>query len=147
MHDRRWDTDERGQGIGSAQAQAPEVQRLLAEMVAERWVAEEPEVHLLPHLRSFCEQPDSPLRLVSAAADPDGTYTVHLQWVGAASSRGKLRAAAYALVGTIAEQSTHVCERVNGDGVDFEVVTGQLEGEGPFRGHGHTLRLRVSAGA
>jgi hypothetical protein len=147
MHERRWDNDERGRGIGSAVAHEPGVRQLLTEMAADSWVAEEPEKHILPHLRRFCEQPGSSLRLVSAEGEPNGTYAVTLQWVGAVPSRHRRREVAYALIGTIAEQSTHVLERPNDDGSEFEVVSGQLEGDGPFRGHGHTLRIRVLQGS
>jgi hypothetical protein len=145
MPDRRWDTDERGAGVGSAAAYLPDLQRLAAEMVADTWVAEEPAVHLLPHLQRFCEGPESPFRLLSTAVEPDGTYSVALAWTAPAGSAGAQRQAVYALVGTIAEQATYVHERREADGTVFEMVTGLLEGAGTFRGHGHTLRLRIKA--
>jgi hypothetical protein len=65
----RWEGDETGHGIGDASTFAPDVGRLLDEMAAPDWVSEEPEVHLLPHLRAACDSPDSPFAIDSAALD------------------------------------------------------------------------------
>ena len=52
----RWDTDERGRGIASADAFAPALERLLEAARRPDWVAEEPEHHLLPHVRRLCDE-------------------------------------------------------------------------------------------
>jgi uncharacterized transporter YbjL len=55
-------------------------------------------------------------------------------------SEAELRAITLALVGSIAESSTHVRQLVDGE---FEVVTGMLSGDSPaFAPHGHLLRIR-----
>ena len=140
----RWDTDTRGRGIGSGAALRPDAERLVARLDEADWVAEDPQVHLLPHLRRALERADSPLRLVSAAADADGTYVVDLDWAGAPPDWLTRRQAAFALVGTIAETATYVRQRKADGRLELEVATGQLEGDGPFASHGHTLLLRLS---
>src|SRR5688572_18333860 len=49
---RRWGTDTQGTGVSNAIEAAPAVHRLLEAMADDGWVAEEPEHHLLPHLRA-----------------------------------------------------------------------------------------------
>jgi hypothetical protein len=107
------------------------------------WVAEEPELHLLPQLFAMLSRPDSPLRLLGTRTDVDGSFVVDLEWTGPAPSRREQRAAIFALVGAIAESATAVQEEACEDGATFQVVTGLLEGDGPFTSHGHTLVLRV----
>jgi hypothetical protein len=63
---RRWDGDERGHGVTDGAALAPGVQRLLTATTQPDWVAEDPDAHLLPHLRRACGQPGSPWTLRSA---------------------------------------------------------------------------------
>jgi hypothetical protein len=113
-------------------------------MSAPGWIAEAPEDHLLPHLRSFIERPGSSWRLVSAEASPDGRYLVQVEWTGEPLSRGRLRAEAFALIGLVAENSTHVRERRTDRGVEYEVATGILTGDGGWRAHGHVLLIRVA---
>jgi hypothetical protein len=50
----RWDSDERGDGVADATALVPGAEELLDAMRRPRWVAEEPEAHLLPHLVQAC---------------------------------------------------------------------------------------------
>jgi hypothetical protein len=52
----RWDNDERGRGIASANVFAPALERLLEAARQPHWVAEEPDRHLLPHVRRLCEE-------------------------------------------------------------------------------------------
>ena len=47
---RRWDTDERGTGIGSGEPFLPNIAKLGDAMRDPSWVTEDPELHLLPHL-------------------------------------------------------------------------------------------------
>ncbi len=140
---RRWDGDTQGRGVASAASHAPSLQGLLDAMQATDWVAEEPRTHLLPHLETALGRGDSPLRLLAARGDPDGTFSVDLAWSGPPASARDRRAAIFSLVGAIAECSTHVQEQHLDAGAAFDVVTGMLDGDGPFAGHGHTLRLRV----
>jgi hypothetical protein len=51
---RRWDTDERGHGIADGSAFAPGVHRLAEALAEEAWVAEEPDLHLFPHIERAC---------------------------------------------------------------------------------------------
>ncbi len=140
---RRWDTDERGAGVGDARALLPEARRLLAAMDSEGWVAEDPEAHLLPHLRRACADGRLPLELVSAAAEEGGAYVVDVRWTGAPGSWRGARVAGHALLASVAEPSTFVRERHEDDVLVLDAATGVLDGDGPFAAHGHVLVLRV----
>jgi hypothetical protein len=61
----RWDIDERGRGVADASQFAQGAGELVDAMREPNWVAEEPEAHLLPHLRRACEAADAPLVLES----------------------------------------------------------------------------------
>jgi len=121
-------------------------------MRANEWVAEEPETHLLPHLRRACES--LPLELVDARTAPDGTFEIELLWMGQRNRLGNVREAIFGLVGSMAESATYIgqrrtaplsdVDRVAPDGeLLFEVVTGMIAKDTPFVSHGHTLRFRV----
>ena len=140
----RWDPDERGVGVADARAHLGRVDALRAAADEDGWVAEEPEAHLLPHIvRHIAE--GAPFALQRATTDGDGTLEVVLRWAGPADAgRGTVRAAAYALIGVIAESTSLVTETSNDRAPQaFEVVTGMLAGQGRFAPHGHTLRLVV----
>ena len=141
MAGRRWDDDERGEGVADARAFAHGAEELVDAMRRSNWVAEEPELHLLPHLRSSCES--LPLELVDARVSDDGSFDVELRWTGETDRIGEVRAAVFALVGGFAEVSTYVRQRRGADAVVFEVVTGILDAE-RFAPHGHTVRLIVA---
>ncbi len=139
----RWEPDPRGIGVGDASAHLAQLDALRAVATEPGWVAEEPEAHLLPHLRSAAEAEGSELAIDSAAADPDGTFVVEARWVGTDDAGARdVRVAAIAFIGTIAETTTAIHERNDAGAAVFEVVTGTLPG-GSFATHGHTLRLRV----
>ena len=140
MAGRRWDGDERGEGIADAGSFAPGAEDLVGAMRTPNWVAEQPEAHLLPHLRRSCES--LPLELVDAKASDDGSYDVELRWTGETDRIGDVRAAVFALVGGFAEVYTYVRQR-RGDAVVFEVVTGILDADS-FSPHGHAVRLTVA---
>ena len=138
----RWKGDERGAGVADAAAFAPGAEALVAAMRAPDWVAEEPELHLLPHLRRACES--LPLRLVGTRTSDDGAFDVDLRWTGEPRRLGDVKAAVFSLVGSFAESSTHVTQlEPDGDTVSFAVVTGML-GTALFVPHGHTVRLTVA---
>ncbi|MBV9281381.1 MAG: hypothetical protein JOZ41_14970 [Chloroflexi bacterium] len=143
MQQKRWDGDVRGRGIASAAGATGDVRRLMTEMAAPDWIAEAPEDHLLPHLRAFVERPDSSWRLLSTETSSDGRFLVHLTWIGEQLNRGRLRAEVFALIGSVAENSTHVRERRTDRGVEYEVATGILDGDGGWRGHGHVLLICI----
>jgi hypothetical protein len=134
---RRWDDDTIGHGIGDAAAARPAVVALLDAMAARDWVAEEPEAHLLPHIRAAAERAGVPIASISIA---DGILEVGID---ATPSRLHPRELALLVVASFAEASTHVREVAPGD---FEVVTGMLEGDGAFAPHGHVVRLRIVRG-
>ena len=142
----RWDPDERGIGVADARAHLERLDGLRAAAAEDGWVAEEPEVHLLPHIVRHLAD-GAPFTLEGATTDPDGTFVVAVRWIGPFDAgRGTVRTAAYALIGGIAESTTAITQTDDDQGRRvFEVVTGMLAGESPFAPHGHTLRLRIDA--
>jgi hypothetical protein len=136
----RWDIDERGHGVASAAGAVADLDRLRNAMLEPDWVTEEPEMHLLPHVKRFCAERGWDVRraeVVDAVLEVD---------VGAPPGTArKPREAAFALLGTFAEASTHVVERSSdvGKSVEIFATTGMLEGDGEFAPHGHTVRIRV----
>ena len=68
----RWDGDERGRGVADGGAFAAGAEELLEAMGTPDWVAEEPEAHLLPHLRRSVAS--LPLELVDARTSDDGSF-------------------------------------------------------------------------
>jgi hypothetical protein len=56
-----------------------------------------------------------------------------------------VRALLFDLVGAIAEAVTLIHEPPGARGRVLEILTGSADGDGPFAGHGHTLRLSVAA--
>jgi hypothetical protein len=138
----RWDGDARGEGIGDGAWIAGDVRRLLATLDETNWIAEEPEKHLLPHLQHACAAEGSPWVLRSAT--PDGTvFVVSLDWSGNPARIGQVRADLFALLGSFAESATYVHQRVEDDAIFFDVVTGMLDEDMPFRPHGHLVQFRI----
>lgn len=140
----RWDGDERGEGVADARAFATGAAVLVRAMQSPNWVAEQPELHLLPHLQRACES--LPFEITGACVSDDGSFDVDLRWTGGAHGIGHVRAATFALIGSFAEVSTYVRQRRSAQTRDysavFEIVTGSPEQE-TFAPHGHTIRLRV----
>jgi len=135
---KRWDTDARFVGVADAGVFAAAIEELAALARRPGWVAEEPEVHLIPHLRSA----GAPgLRLLDCSSGDDGVLNVAAE-CGPGASRRDIRQLAWALMGTVAEPAASVREHRDGDGVVFDVVTGIPEGA-PFASHGHTIRLTI----
>jgi hypothetical protein len=147
MAGRRWEHDERGEGVADASQFADGAAELIAAMRRPNWVAEQPEMHLLPHLEHACES--LPFRILDARTSDDGTYDVRLGWTGDERGVGVIRASMFGLLGSIAEPSSYIRQRRtnSGDGssaiLTFDVVTGIVD-EAPFEPHGHTLRLSVT---
>src|SRR5215472_1552536 len=136
---RRWDTDERLVGVADASGLAPGIEELAALARRPGWVAEEPEAHLVPHLR---DAEIAGLQLVECQTTGDGVLAVSATYTPDAS-RGEIRRRAWALLGMIAEPAASVREQATGEAVVFEVVTGIPDGHGPFASHGHSLRLTL----
>ena len=132
--ERRLD-DARGIGLADAAQWRPVVDDLSAIADTPGWVAEEPELHLLPHLQQGAETVGVE---VLGTATNDATFDVDLR--RGDRSGAQMRMVTMALVSTIAEASTHVRQVSESE---FEVVTGMLEGDSPrFAPHGHVLRFR-----
>src|SRR5919201_2352580 len=64
----RWDGDDRGRGIGDAAQLVPGASELVAAFTKPAWVAEQPEIHLRPHVEGWC-QSDQRLALTDAYTD------------------------------------------------------------------------------
>jgi hypothetical protein len=132
----RWDVDERGRGVASAEAYVDHADALRAAMAEPDWVSEDPEHHLLPHVRRFCEASD--VLLLEGWSIDDGVLVLDLSSERSGRERHQ---AVYALIGTFAEPATLV--RQLRQDRDYVVVTGVLEGDSEFAPHGHTVLVRV----
>jgi len=112
------------------------------------WVAEEPEVHLRPHVEGWCRR-DQRRALVGVNTDDSHAYVLDLEWRGANPSVGEARAAVFSLIGSFAESATYVRQRrANGEGsttkLRFEVGTGELAPDARFAPHGHVVVIDVA---
>lgn len=143
----RWEGDERGRGVADAGWLVPGAGELVAAFGEPAWVAEEPERHLLPHVRQWCTR-DGRLVLTAAHQDETGTYVLDLAWRGEARNVGEARAAVFSLVGSFAESATYVRQRRVADPgwLRFEVGTGELSPDARFDPHGHAVVITVSGG-
>ena len=104
------------------------------------WIAEEPDLHLLPHIeRAIGAEPDAS---ISRAAIVDAVLQVDLV-IAAGASRGRARELAYRVVAAFGEAVTLVRQAGDPDEPTFEVVTGMLPGSGEFATHGHRVTIRV----
>lgn len=140
----RWDTDERGHGVGDAKRLLPEARALLERMDTTNWVTEDPDAHLLPHFRRLCEREDVPLELQDARVEEDGTLVVDCRLEGDWDA-WKAGVAAFALLGSVAEPGTFVEMRQSDERMELDIATGVVSDEGSFATHGHTLLLRVTS--
>ncbi len=139
----RWDADERGIGVADARGQLPVIDALRRAADEDGWVAEAPDVHLLPHLLAHAAD-GSGWVVASTVVGPDGTFEVEASWSGPPDAdRGARRVAAFGLIGSIAEGATMIHERRDAQSLLFDVVTGLLPVDTAFASHGHTLRLRL----
>jgi hypothetical protein len=122
----RWDGDERGEGVADATGFVAGVFELVDAMRSPSWVAEEPGVHLLPHIERACRT--LLLEVEDARLSADGSFDVRLSWTGQGWRVGEIRAAVFALVGSFAEIATYVRQRRVTENRDetllFEIVTG-----------------------
>jgi hypothetical protein len=147
--ERRWDIDERGRGVADAKsfvARIGELQRVAGEP---DWVAEQPDLHLWPHLQRAIEAVGSPWMSGSWSIDGNGVLDVELVHapVDGDRARAELTGEVLRLVGLVIEGSTYIEfeERRSDDEVVVDLVTGMLEDRTPFKGHGHTIRFRARA--
>jgi hypothetical protein len=145
----RWDGDDRGQGIGDAAQLVSGANDLVTAFSEPAWVAEQPELHLLPHIEAWCER-DGRLALTGAYTNDADAYVLDLGWRDATGSVGAVRAAVFSLIGSFAESATYVRQRrvaVDGGGsavrLQFEVGTGELAPDAGFEPHGHVVLINV----
>jgi hypothetical protein len=134
VKDRRWDIDERRHGVADASALASGVHELVEALSLEDWITEEPEAHLLPHIRRACERS----RLTLLGHRLDGPI-LHVLLAAADPRSGEAHAAVFCILGSFAETATSVRQR----GLVYEVVTGVLDPDTPFKTHGHLVRLEL----
>jgi hypothetical protein len=139
----RWESDERGAGIADADRLLAGVGELVEAFGQPDWVAEQPELHLLPHIEAWCER-DERLALVDAHADDSAAYVVDCEWRGAPGGVGRARAAVFALIGSFAESATYVRQRRVGERLRFEVGTGEIAPDARFAPHGHVVVINVA---
>jgi hypothetical protein len=133
---RRWDTDERRHGIASGAPLLPHVQRLAEHLRRDGWIAEQPEAHLLPHLRD-----GSAFQITGEHLRDDGVYEVALDLVSDAKGVNVLREA-IRLLSAIAEPGFFV-RQVDENTIDC--ATGVFDGDPPgFASHGHLIRLIIN---
>ena len=137
----RWEGDERLRGVAKASGVGPDLATLIAAAGTPGWISEEPDQHLLPHLMAALETANDTLSLVSWRID-GAALELTLSSPDGISAR-ETRGAIFRLLGTVAESTTFVRETVVDKARRYEVCTGTLDGDGPFAGHGHTLRFLV----
>lgn len=145
----RWDGDDRGRGVADAAQLVPGASELVAAFTQPEWVAEQPEIHLRPHVEAWCRR-DQRLALIDAHTDDRYAYVLDLAWCGASAGVGEVRAAVFALIGSFAESATYVRQRrvMSGGGdstmkLQFEVGTGELA-DARFDTHGHVVMIDVA---
>lgn len=137
---RRWDTDDRFEGVRDASSASPDIDRLLALTTAPGWVTEDAEAHLGPSIRAVAESMAVALDRMTVV---DDILEVDIR-LPEGSSPTAQQAVAFAIIGSFAEPSTHIRQAgPTRDGVDLLVVTGVLAGDSAFATHGHLARVRV----
>jgi hypothetical protein len=127
----------------------PGAGELIAAFGQPDWVAEQPELHLLPHVEEWCRR-DGRLALTGTRADDSSSYALDLEWHSTAGGVGAVRAAVFSLIGSFAESATYVRQRrvASDDGdpapeLRFEVGTGELAPDARFVPHGHVVLINV----
>jgi hypothetical protein len=147
--DRRWDVDERGDGIADAAAQSTRIDQLRDHAERPLWIAEQADIHLWPHLERAIAAPGSPWTGVDWSIDAEARLVVDLVHppVDGDRQRATLQAEVLKLLGYVVEGSTYleIEERDDDETLVVDVVTGVLDDQSPFKAHGHTLRLRVTS--
>src|SRR5437763_12517221 len=104
---RRWDGDEHGRGIVDARRLVSGAGELVAAFEEPQWVAEQPELHLRPHVEAWCER-DQRLALSDTHSDELGGLVLDLEWRGPRGSVGEVRAAVFALIDHLVDVGTSV---------------------------------------
>jgi hypothetical protein len=141
MNSARWDNDEVGRGVADGSSAAPAIEELLELSHRSGWVAEDPAGHLGGSIRASLDALG--IGWIGDAVTPSGLYEVELSY-DPTLNRKALRAAAWTIIGTIAEASTHVREEAAQGSTVFHVVTGMPDDSTPFAAHGHVVVLRFT---
>jgi hypothetical protein len=116
------------------------LERLGSVMADAGWVTEDPIEHLGPKLRAWLEA-DGGVRWTEVVLAEDGPWlVVTARWARTDGRLRDLRADAYALIGSFAEEAAHAAQVRAGTLIEFEIATGQLTGD--FAPHGHLVRFR-----
>jgi hypothetical protein len=145
---KRWEDDDRGHGVGDAAQLVAGATELVAVFSETTWVAEQPEIHLRPHIEAWCQR-DRRLALTDDHTDETHAYILDLEWRHARGSVGEARAAVFSLIGSFAEGATYVRQRRVDDAgstmkLRFEVGTGELAPDAKFAPHGHVVIIDVA---
>jgi hypothetical protein len=135
---KRWDTDVRGAGVAGGGVAVSALDELRTALLAPDWVAEEPEIHLLPHL----ERAATGLGY-GITSDLVGPGHLRVRIDGAPQTAGERRHLAYLLIAAIAESNTAVEERIGPDATDYLIATGLVRDDQPFAPHGHLLTITL----
>ncbi len=106
------------------------------------WVTEEPAAHLGPKLAAWLAQHDQGRWTNVELTAEERWLVVSAQWNRRDGRMRDLRADAFALIGSFAEDVAHVVQRRTGGVVEFDVATGQ--DRGGFSPHGHLVRFRAT---
>src|SRR3954466_15655234 len=88
---RRGEGDETGRGVAGARHLSEPVDALRTAMDEPDWVAEDPEAHLLPHIRSGLK---GGMRITRAEVSDEGELVVHLAVRSTPGSTGRRRSCA-----------------------------------------------------
>jgi hypothetical protein len=146
MDKKRWDEDENFKGVATGKIFLPDVEKLRDLMQQEGWVAEDPMIHLYPHIIDALDRIKS-LQMVRAEEIPHGVFEVKLRWEPSDADAGRLASEVFTIVGSFAEFSTAVTQKFVGDEIHYEITTGMPGENTRFQTHGHLVRLRVTGEA
>ena len=136
----RWEGDERMHGVADGAPMLGALATMLDAMSETGWLTEDPVTHLDPKLRAWLAAGgDERWKRVELTVD-DGWLVVTAEWTRAGGRMRDLRADVFALIGSVAEEVTHVAQERRGARIEFDIATGQLGAE--FAPHGHLIRLR-----
>jgi hypothetical protein len=136
---RRWDTDDRLVGVADASAFAQGVEELAELERRPGWVAEEPEVHLVPHL---LDANIAGLQLAACQTGQDGVLAVSATY--ALAQAAMTLGSAPGRCSGRSPSRRRACASTSSARSSFEVVTGIPDGSGPFASHGHSVRLTLT---
>ena len=136
----RWEGDERMHGVADGAPMLGALATMLDAMSETGWLTEDPVTHLDPKLRAWLAAGgDERWKRVELTTD-EPWLVVTAEWTRAGGRMRDLRADVFALIGSVAEEVTHVAQERRGARIEFDIATSQLGAE--FAPHGHLIRLR-----